>query len=251
MGHKYTREQILEGAVELALAEGVGSLTFGRLAKRMGTSDRVIVYYFPSKTTLVSDVLVEIGNQLQAVLAKAFTEPAAGHRQLAKAAYGVLARDDTDAIFAVYFEACGLAAAGAQPFGDLAAALVEGGSVGCPASSAATPNSGVRRPRPRWSLIDGVLLMRQLAGAQAADRAAKALGLNEAVLTEPASGSATAPFGVAPRRCRLSGPANDSRTNEPPCTVSKSIPGAIATPVSANSFAQNARESEVKSEMSA
>jgi len=125
MGHKYTREHILGGAVELALAEGVGSLTFGRLAKRMGTSDRVVVYYFPSKTTLVSEVLVEIGNQLQAVLAKAFTEPAAGHLQLAKAAYGVLARDDTDAIFAVYFESCGLAAAGAQPFQDLAAALFE------------------------------------------------------------------------------------------------------------------------------
>ena len=38
------------------------------------------------------------------------------------------------------------------------------------------------------------------------------------------------------------GPANDSRTNEFPCTVSKSIPGAIATPVSANSFEQNAIE---------
>jgi EAL domain-containing protein (putative c-di-GMP-specific phosphodiesterase class I) len=38
-------------------------------------------------------------------------------------------------------------------------------------------------------------------------------------------------------------PANDIRTYPPPCTVSKSIPGAIATPVSDNSFAQNCRES--------
>ena len=49
----------------------------------------------------------------------------------------------------------------------------------------------------------------------------------------------------------LVGPANDSRTNEPPRTVSKSIPGAIATPVSANSFEQNDSESPVKCETSA
>jgi AcrR family transcriptional regulator len=177
MGHKYTREQILEGAVELALADGVGALTFGRLAKRMGTSDRVIVYYFPSKSTLVSDVLVEIGNQLQAVLATAFTEPAAGHRQLAKAAYRVLARDDTDAIFAVYFEACGLAAAGAQPFGDLAAALVEGWVTWLSGFFRGNPNQRRAEAEATLALIDGVLLMRQLAGAQAADRAAKALGM--------------------------------------------------------------------------
>lgn len=177
MGHKYTREQILKGAVELALAEGVGALTFGRLAKRMGTSDRVIVYYFPSKTTLVSDVLADIGNQLQAVLAKAFTEPAAGHRQLAKAAYCVLARDDTDAIFAVYFEACGLAAAGAQPFQDLAAALVEGWVTWLSGFFRGNPKQRRGEAEATLALIDGVLLMRQLAGAQAADRAAKALGM--------------------------------------------------------------------------
>ena len=47
------------------------------------------------------------------------------------------------------------------------------------------------------------------------------------------------------------GPAKDSRTNEPPRAVSKSIPGAMATPVSANSFSQNDSESPVKSETSA
>lgn len=46
-------------------------------------------------------------------------------------------------------------------------------------------------------------------------------------------------------------PAKDSRTNEPPCTVSKSTPGAMATPVSANSFAQNASESSEYREISA
>ena len=47
------------------------------------------------------------------------------------------------------------------------------------------------------------------------------------------------------------GPANDNRANEPPLTVSKSTPGAIAKPVSANSLSQNFSESAVKSERSA
>lgn len=177
MGHKYTREQILEGAVELALADGVGALTFGRLAKRMGTSDRVVVYYFPSKTTLVSDVLLQIGNRLQTVLARAFTEPAADHRQLAKAAYAALAREDTDAVFAVYFEALGLAAAGVQPFREVAAALVDGWVGWLSGFFSGTAKHRRAQAEATLALIDGVLLMRQVGGPQAADRAAKALGL--------------------------------------------------------------------------
>lgn len=177
MGHKYTREQILEAAVALALADGLGALTFGRLAKRMGTSDRVVVYYFPSKATLISDVLLEIGNRLQAALARAFTEPASGHQQLARAAYRVLARDDTDAIFAVYFEACGLAAAGAAPYRDLAAALVDGWVGWLSGFFHGTLKHRRAEAEATLVLIDGVLLMRQLGGPQAADRAAKALGV--------------------------------------------------------------------------
>lgn len=177
MGHKYTRKQILEGAVDFALAEGLGALTFGRLATRMGTSDRVVVYYFPTKTTLISDVLLEIGNRLQAALARAFAEPASGHQQLAKAAYRVLARDDTDAIFAVYFEACGLAAAGAQPYRDLAAALVDGWVGWLSGFFRGTLKHRRAEAEATLVLIDGVLLMRQLGGPQAADRAARALGI--------------------------------------------------------------------------
>lgn len=47
------------------------------------------------------------------------------------------------------------------------------------------------------------------------------------------------------------GPANENRTKELPCVTSKSMPGAMATPVSFNSFAQNAIESSVWSDTSA
>ncbi|MHA7648643.1 TetR/AcrR family transcriptional regulator [Mycobacterium sp. ML4] len=176
MGHKYTREQILDDAVEMALTEGLSSLTFGALAKHLGTSDRVIVYYFPSKTTLVTDVLLEVGKKLQHTLARALTEPADDHRQLVRTAFKVLARDEFDPLFAVYFEVCGLAAAGVAPYHDLAAPLTEGWIVWLSEFFTGTAKRRRAEAEASLALIDGLLLLRQLAGP-AADRAAKALGV--------------------------------------------------------------------------
>ena len=58
-------------------------------------------------------------------------------------------------------------------------------------------------------------------------------------------------FGADASSMSAVGPANDNRTNLLPRAVSKSMPGAMATPVSANNFEQNAIESPVKSETSA
>ena len=56
MGHKHTKEEILEGALAAAFDDGLSQLTFGRLAKRLGINDRVVVYYFPSKDDLTIHV---------------------------------------------------------------------------------------------------------------------------------------------------------------------------------------------------
>lgn len=176
MGHKYSRDEILDGALQAALAEGLSQLTFGRLARRLGVSDRVIVYYFPSKTELIVAILGDVAVQLQTVLAGAFTAPAAGHLELARQAWPVLATAEADPIFGLYFEAIGQATAGIEPFAGLAGQLTEGwigwlsgfftgDAQTCRAEAAAT-----------LALLDGLLMMRQLAGAATADRAARVLG---------------------------------------------------------------------------
>jgi AcrR family transcriptional regulator len=177
MGHKYTREQILDDAVAMALTDGLSSLTFGGLARHLGTSDRMIVYYFPSKTTLVTDVLLEIGSRLQRVLADALVEPADSHRELARTAFKVLAREEFDPLFAVYFEVCGLAATGVTPYHDLADPLTEGWIAWLAGFFSGTTKRRRAEAEASLALIDGILLLRQLAGPAAADRAAKALGL--------------------------------------------------------------------------
>jgi len=51
MGYRHTKEEILEGALAVAFADGLSQLTYGRVARRLGISDRIVVYYFPSRRT--------------------------------------------------------------------------------------------------------------------------------------------------------------------------------------------------------
>ncbi|MBI5338773.1 TetR family transcriptional regulator [Mycobacterium sp. BK558] len=177
MGHKYSRDEILEGAVQAAVDHGLSSLTFGRLARRLGTSDRVIVYYFPTKNALVTDVLVAIGVRLQEVLAGAFPDKAADHRQMVAAAYPVLANSAVDPLFAVYFEACGLAAAHQAPFHEVAPQLMAAWVDWLADFFSGSRARRTREAEATMALVDGLLLMRHLAGPHAADRAARTLGL--------------------------------------------------------------------------
>ena len=60
MGYRHTKEEILDGALAAAFDEGLSQLTFGRLAKRLGVSDRIVVYYFPTKTDMITAVVAAL-----------------------------------------------------------------------------------------------------------------------------------------------------------------------------------------------
>ena len=175
MGHKHTREEILDGAVAVAFADGLSRLTFGRVASRLGTSDRIVVYYFPSKNDLISAVLLAVGVQLQETLAPTLTSHVAGHIQLARIAWPVLARAEADPIFALFFEANGLAASGRDPYRTVVPGLVTAWVDW--ASEFITGDAEYRRAEAEAviALLDGLLLLRQLAGHDAANRAARQL----------------------------------------------------------------------------
>lgn len=176
MGHKHTRSELLDAALAAAFDGGLSQLTYGRVAKRLGIADRTVVYYFPSKDDLVGEVLVALGAQLQERLAPAVTARAADHRALLRAVWPILARPDADAVFALFFEALGLAAAGREPYRTLVPHLVEawiGWAAGFIDGTAAR-----RRAEAEAAIaaVDGLLLLRQLAGPEVADRAARRLG---------------------------------------------------------------------------
>ena len=167
----------MEGALVSALVDGLSQLTFGRLAKRLGISDRIIVYYFPSKDDLVSEVIMAMGLQLQQTFAAAFAMPAADHRELMVAAWPVVARPENDRVFALFFEANGLAAVGRDPYRELVPTLVQVWIDWAAEFIEGTPEHRRRQAETAVALLDGLLLLRQLAGPEAGDRAAATLGI--------------------------------------------------------------------------
>jgi AcrR family transcriptional regulator len=177
MGHKHTKAEILDGALAAAFDDGLSQLTFGRLAKRLGISDRIIVYYFPTKDDLIGEVVGSMGLRLQETLADAFTSPAADYIGLVRAAWPVLARPEADPIFALFFEANGLAAAGREPYRTLVPHLVEMWIDWVSHFIEGTPSQRRTEAETAIATIDGLLLLRQLGGADSADRAARRLGI--------------------------------------------------------------------------
>lgn len=177
MGYKHTRQDLLEGALAAAIDDGLSQLTFGRLAKRLGINDRTIVYYFPTKDDLITEVVLSMGLQLQQTLADAFSTPASDHLELARLAWPVLADVEVDPIFALFFEANGLAATGRTPFDTLVPRLVDAWIEWVMAFLTGTTAARRAEAEATIAVIDGLLLLRQLAGPAAADRAAKRLGV--------------------------------------------------------------------------
>ena len=177
MGHKHTKDEILAGALATAFDGGLSQLTYGRVAKQLGINDRTVVYYFPTKEDLVSEVLISMGAQLQETLAPAFAARAADHLGLLRMAWPVLARPAADAVFGLFFEANGLAATGREPYQSLVPQLVEAWIAWAAEFIHGTPRQRRTEAETAIAVIDGLLLLRQLAGPAAANRAARTLGI--------------------------------------------------------------------------
>lgn len=177
MGHKHAKADILDGALGAAFDDGLSQLTFGRVAKRLGISDRIVVYYFPTKEDLISEVLVAMGSELQETLAPTFSAPAADHLELLRAAWPILAHPDADPVFALFFEAGGLAATGREPYRSLVPQLVEAWIVWASEFIRGVPARRRAEAEAAIAVLDGLLLLRQLAGPDAAGRAARRIGI--------------------------------------------------------------------------
>ena len=177
MGYRHTKEEILEGALAVAFADGLSQVTYGRVAKQLGISDRIVVYYFPSKEDLVSEVLVSVGLKLQQALEPAFSSPARDHLELLRAAWPIMARAEADTIFALFFEASGLAASGREPYRTVVPQLVEVWIDWAAEYVHGAPTQRRAEAEAAVAVLDGLLLLRQMAGGAAADRAAKTIGI--------------------------------------------------------------------------
>ena len=162
-------------ALLVARSQGLRRLSFGRVAEQAGTNDRTVVYYFPTKEQLVSEVLLVMSRDLEVRLSAVATGRLSGHRELLEVAWPVLAHPDADAVFALFFEASGLAAARVAPYDAVVPALVSSWLDWAEARLDGPPTGRRTEAEAAVAVIDGLLLFRQLMGADAADRAARRL----------------------------------------------------------------------------
>lgn len=176
MGHKHTKEEILQGALEAALEDGFSQLTFGRLAKRLGISDRVVVYYFPTKGDLIGEVIVAMGLLLQEALAPAFETLARDHREVVQRCWPLIASPENDRVFALFFEANGMAVVGREPYASLAPTLTAAWIEWIANLLVDTSRDKQAEAEAALTLIEGLSLVRLLAGPEAANRSAVILG---------------------------------------------------------------------------
>jgi AcrR family transcriptional regulator len=175
VGYRHSKDEMLEGAISLVFEAGLSRLTYGSLARRLRISDRIVVYYFPSKDELIGEVLAAIGARLQSTLGPALASPVADHVEFVRSVWPLLARDETGPVFAVFFEASGLAAAGIEPYRTMAAGLVDGWMAWAEQSIEGDAEHRRVEAAAAIAMLDGLLLVRQLAGARAGNLAARGI----------------------------------------------------------------------------
>lgn len=178
MGYRHSRDDVVEAAASIALRDGMAKLTFRRVAEVLGISDRMVVYYLPSKEDLVLAAVGALSVRMQSILEKAFGDERRSPDELLKMAWPVLTKKSADRIFALFLEVVGLSAAEVEPYDRISKSILDGwiswlsDRIDAPAE----------RDRRRGALsviarIDGLLLLRHGHGVGAADEAARALGL--------------------------------------------------------------------------
>jgi AcrR family transcriptional regulator len=177
VGYRHDRDDIVRAGIDVVLAEGLAALSYGKVAKSLGISDRMVVYYFPSKDVLITTIVTAMGAELQELLEGAFADQA-DPDELMRTAWPILASSKVDALMAVYFEVVGLASARKEPFVGLSAALVEAWVAWI--SELILGDGPAERRRLALAVvarIDGLLMVRQVCGARAANDAARAMGI--------------------------------------------------------------------------
>lgn len=172
MGYLHSKEQILEAAVAVALERGLAGLTFRTVGDRLGIRDRTVVYYFPTKPELAIAVIAALSEELRRILGAAFGDTPRTKAELLSSAWPVLTTPTAERMFALMFEMTGLAVSGQEPYAQLARLQFD---AWVDWLSHRTLGSDVQSRRAAAlatvATVDGLLLLRQMLGADASDAA--------------------------------------------------------------------------------
>lgn len=177
MGYRHDRDDMVDAAVQVALDDGLGALTFRAVGRRLELADRTVVYYFPTKDDLVSAVLDRMTAELMALLATTGDEPVE-FATLVRRGWGALSDPGAGPVLRVYLESVGLAAQGREPYRRIAEGLATTWTSWATERLSGDASTRGDRAHAVVATLDGLLLLRVVAGEAAAAAAARGLGLD-------------------------------------------------------------------------
>lgn len=166
---------MLAAAVATALESGFSGLTYAKVADHLGTSDRMVVYYFPTKTDLISAVVGELAQGLFGVLGSAMGDAPLTGRQAVEVSWPVFARRRNDPVFRLFFELVGLSNARVEPYVELCGSILREWAAWLEPRMAVAASRRRAEALSAMAQVDGLLLLRQTLGARSADEAFEAL----------------------------------------------------------------------------
>ena len=171
-GRPEQRESFLAGAVDHVLRHGVATLSLRPLAAALGTSDRMLLYYFGNREQLLVAVLGVVGEQLRAQLAAALPAEPVPPAALLRAVEAALREPGAEAALRLYVEVGGLASRGREPFRTVAAAVARGWLSWLASRLDVAEDERAGAAAGILALVDGLLLVRFVASDEVAGRAA-------------------------------------------------------------------------------
>ncbi|MEY3806756.1 MAG: hypothetical protein RIR69_1568 [Actinomycetota bacterium] len=180
MGHKYSRDDMVAAIANVTLRDGVSKLTFRNVAEELGTSDRMVVYYFPAKEDLVLAAVAALSSRMQLLLEEAFGNDRRSPDELIESAWPVLKKKNADRIFRVFLELVGLSVSGIGPYDRITHNILDEWADWL-AERVDAPNQPERRRLALGVIarVDGLLLLRHALGPDAADEAARAIRMKK------------------------------------------------------------------------
>jgi AcrR family transcriptional regulator len=102
------RVALLESIVDYVTANGLSDLSLRPLADAVGSSPRVLLYYFSSKEELITEILASARARQRAVFADLPTNPQS-YAETVRAAWALMSAPANEPVFRLFFEIYGLA----------------------------------------------------------------------------------------------------------------------------------------------
>lgn len=110
------RQEIVASVAEHLLREGFRNSGLRALAKSVGISDRMIMYYFDTKEELIGEALLLLADGLAGSLETVLPDRQASGTQIVTALVDMALREETKPMLKLWFEIVGLAVRGDEPY---------------------------------------------------------------------------------------------------------------------------------------